>query len=172
MRTVAKKPPNRPAPPAPPPPRPPNPAVPAPQHEALRGEIERQVGPLLQGREREQVVSRLVSIVVEETFRGPLPHPKHLQAYDAVVPGAANRIIQMAEDANRHNIDVAAKQQIFDNVYQTKGLYLGFAALIALILAAVYCGMNGQPWLGGLFLGAGAVGVVGRFVHGRSSKTS
>jgi uncharacterized membrane protein len=37
-----------------------------------------------------------------EATTGPLPDPAVLKAYDQVLPGAAHRIIAMAEDEQRH----------------------------------------------------------------------
>ena len=65
--------------------------------EDLQQEIERQVGPLIQGEARDQVISRLIPIVREEVYRGPLPHPRHLQAYEDIFVGASERVIAMGE---------------------------------------------------------------------------
>ncbi len=35
-------------------------------------------------------------------FAGTLPHPRHLEDYDLVLPGLADRIIRMAEDEQSH----------------------------------------------------------------------
>jgi uncharacterized membrane protein len=42
-------------------------------------------------------------------FSGPLPHPEDLAKYEQVLPGAADRIIRMAEQqaAHRQNLERA-----------------------------------------------------------------
>jgi len=47
------------------------------------------------------------SVEVTTAFQGPLPSPEILQGFENVLPGAAERIITMAEkeQANRHNIE-------------------------------------------------------------------
>ena len=52
-------------------------------------------------REREEV-RQVVSEVVRSEFSGPIPPPSIIKGYEEVLPGAAERIISMAE--NRQNI--------------------------------------------------------------------
>lgn len=39
--------------------------------------------------------------VTEATYHGPIPHSSELQRYEKVLPGAADRIISMAEDERK-----------------------------------------------------------------------
>lgn len=58
----------------------------------------------------EQVVQEIESMPPEKQeavfsaikFSGPLPPARELQAYEQVVPGAADRIVKMAEDEALH----------------------------------------------------------------------
>ena len=43
-----------------------------------------------------------VTRVVAESFVGPMPPPHYLERYEATLPGAADRILRMAERAERH----------------------------------------------------------------------
>jgi uncharacterized membrane protein len=130
--------------------------------------IERELKGKVQSRDLSVVTSRITQIVVSEQFSGPMPHPKHLAAYDQILPGAAERILGMAEKNLKHNIDSNAK--ILDaEIDDTKrGMYLGFVALALLI-----CGAFGALFVTesevvpGLFLTAVAIGAVGVFVKGR-----
>ena len=49
-----------------------------------------------------KVVDQLQNVPNNQQFSGLLPHPKILQEYEQVYPGAANRIIKMAEDQSQH----------------------------------------------------------------------
>lgn len=40
--------------------------------------------------------------VVHQSFEGPLPSPAALEGYEGVVPGAAERILRMAEESAEH----------------------------------------------------------------------
>lgn len=79
--------------------------------------------------------------VVQAHFTGPLPHPEHLSEYEGVSPGAAERIIRMAEIQADHrrtteskvvdsSIRLASRGQIFAFVIGMTAL-LGGIGLMA-----------------------------------------
>src|SRR5262249_51224118 len=110
-------------------------------------------------------VTRMMSA---EIFHGPIPHPQHIQAYEATCPGAADRIIRMAEIAQTRRED--RRDRLIEHEYSDRrvGLYLGFAALLAMIGGGVFLVALGAKAIGTGLLGAGILGtVVGSFVHGR-----
>jgi len=43
-----------------------------------------------------------VKQVISSSFSGPLPHPDVLRGFESVQPGAAERIIKMAENEAQH----------------------------------------------------------------------
>lgn len=133
-------------------------------------EIERQIGPLVNQNQREQIVSRVVTAVMRsEEFSGPIAHPRHLREYEMILPGSAERIIAMAESQQEHNRKMETKivdAQITD---QGRGMRYGMTALALDLSLATYAGMSGNNVLAGLLLGAGVLGVVGTFIKGRFS---
>jgi uncharacterized membrane protein len=48
--------------------------------------------------------------MVAASFQGPLPPPSHLANYDAIVPGSAERILQMAESSLEYQKEQMHKQ--------------------------------------------------------------
>ncbi|MDR2012555.1 MAG: DUF2335 domain-containing protein [Rhodanobacter sp.] len=50
--------------------------------------------------------------------QGPLPDPATLERYDRILPGAAERIIVMAEQEQRHRMDMDAKALEDDQAYR------------------------------------------------------
>ena len=71
----------------------------------------------------------------ERHFSGPLPPPEDLERYDKVIPGAAERIISMAEEEMKHrhvNEDIMTK-----NVIRTTYLSMSFAFLSVLIMSGL-----------------------------------
>lgn len=52
---------------------------------------------------------QFVARVQGTLFQGPLPHPEILAGYDQVLPGAADRIITMAEKNQAHRHALEAK---------------------------------------------------------------
>jgi uncharacterized membrane protein len=106
---------------------------------------------------------------VRSEFSGPLPHPQHLRDYETFLPGSADRIIRMAEQALDHNRETTTTQQRADNRYRTLGIWLGFAVLIVLVGLAFIAGMYGNNTLAALLVGATALSAVGLFIKGKTS---
>lgn len=140
---------------------------PPPNSDDLQRELEKRIGNLVPGGAREQVV-RQVLLAVREEYGGPLPHPRHFEQFEAICPGAADRILQMAEKEQQAQIDLATMQLNGEIADRTRGMHYGFWSLIALVVGAVVCGVTGHDILAGVFLGAAALGTVARFVLGRN----
>jgi len=141
--------------------------------ETLEKSVEREFDPVLSNLprgQRDQIIARAIEIIKTEAFTGPLPHPRHLSDYDRILPGGADRILQMAEQTIRHNLAVSAKAQRDDQLYRLLGMLLGFSALILLVVAAVYAGLNGNNILAGLLLGTGVFSCVGVFVSAHARR--
>lgn len=133
----------------------------------LEEEISRQIGPLIPTGQRAQVVSRVVSVVREEVHRGPLPAPKTMQQYEDTCPGAADRIISMAEASLAAEIELAKAEQSSDARDRHMGMIFGFGTLVILVCASVASAYLGQLALATAFIGVGAFGTVGKFIYGR-----
>ncbi len=52
--------------------------------------------------EKQQEAERVVGMILHKSHSGPLPPPEDLAHYDAICPGAADRIITMAESNMEH----------------------------------------------------------------------
>lgn len=136
----------------------------------LAEEIKHGIEPLLQKGQATQVMNVVQSVLLREHFSGPLPHPRHFREYDDIVPGSAERIIQMAEKAQDHNIDIEKKiigAQIDD---QKRGMNYGLAALLVVLALGGLFAYLGNNWAAALFLGTSVLGVVGAFITGRVMK--
>jgi uncharacterized membrane protein len=162
-------------------PRPDDPALGSRDHgaeapaalEPLRQEVQDQLAPLLLPEKQEQagvVVDRVIQII-SERFSGPLVHPTHLAAYEGIVPGAAERILFMTEgeQGHRHRMDLTTAS--FDARYSTTGLVFGFLIGIGLVGGAIACALTGHEIIAGMFVAAGAVGMVNSFIMGRERVT-
>lgn len=137
---------------------------------SLEGEIERQIGDLLPQGSRGEAIRRISTTLQAEFFSGPIAHPRHLREYESICPGAADRIIKMAENQQNHMIELdktAMNAEIND---QRRGMNIGAVVFSALILAAFITAIWTQnEVIVGLFLGAAAIGAVGKFVNGRQN---
>lgn len=140
---------------------------PSPNSDDLQKALEKRIGNLVPGGAREQVVRQVLHFVREE-YGGPLPHPRHFEQFEAICPGAADRILRMAEEEQQAQIELATIQLNGEIADRARGMHYGFLSLIALVGGAVVCGVTGHDVLAGAFLGAAALGTVARFVLGRN----
>jgi uncharacterized membrane protein len=76
--------------------------------------------------------------VLEERseFSGPLPHPEIFERYEATCPGAADRILTMAENQSNHRQQIEKSFIFSRNKQSMAGTYM--AGLIA--ITAIICG--------------------------------
>ncbi len=81
-------------------------------------------------------------------FKGPLPPPQALVGYEDACPGAANRIIKMAESQTKHRQKLEEKT-ISSNICNEKtGMWLAFALTVILVILGVYLLMNNKETAG------------------------
>lgn len=101
------------------------------------------------------------------SYSGPLPPADQAAAWDAVVPGAADRILAMAEKQLQHRHELE-KTTIGGAATRAKwGLWLGF--VISLVVIGVGTGiiLSGHTWEGTTIMGVDVVSLAGVFVYGR-----
>lgn len=94
--------------------------------------------------EKQNQIKHRVGIIIQQassSFQGPIPHPDHFAQYDKVLPGAAERILKMAEreQENRHK-----HEDVTDRLF-LRGLYLGTLIIVLLIGLAVLALYLGHP---------------------------
>ncbi len=109
-------------------------------------------------------------IQVTEHFSGPLPHPKTLEYYDKIVPGAADRIIKKFESQTEHRQSLEKKVVNSDSFRATAGLFCGFIIAMTTILGGIYTVLKNHPLLGGSLSFAGLAILVGAFLINRQQK--
>lgn len=101
-------------------------------------------------------------LVIASSFVGPMPPPNLLRDYEAVLPGAADRLLSMAESALAH-------EQRMD-VVRVRRSYVGLGAGLAISLLfgwfAYRLGQQGHDWLAAALGGANLAGLVAIFVLG------
>lgn len=106
------------------------------------------------------------SLQVSTAFSGPIPHSSALEEYERILPGAAERIIAMAERqaAHRQQLEVVAvKSGAKDSFF---GLIFGFLIGITGIISGTIIVMSGFQ-VAGSVLGTGSIAsLVAVFVYG------
>ena len=104
------------------------------------------------------------------TFRGPLPPPEILQAYNKAVPNGADRIMGMAERQSAHRQELEKTVLKSNTSVQKFGVFSALAiTLTALVLGFILIIYDKD--ILGFTLMIGSLGsLVGTFVYGRRSQ--
>jgi uncharacterized membrane protein len=132
----------------------------------IRDDIEQVLEGVISRSKKGEVVEAIVQVVSQEIYSGPLPHPKHLLAYENACPGAADRILTMAEKSQSEQLKIPAAMIKAESGYRNLGLLFGFLTLTILVSGAIYSANIGNNILAGLLLSIGALGTIGRFIDG------
>ena len=72
-----------------------------------------------------------------EISSGPLPHPQLFQAYDVTLPGAAERILRMAETEQQHRHDEQSVRTRSDIALESRGQWMAFLAVMAGMIGGI-----------------------------------
>lgn len=106
-----------------------------------------------------------------QAHRGPLPSPDTLQRYEEILPGAAERILTMAEDQAKHRQSLEQKVVDGDISAQRLGLMIGGAVAVALGAVAAVIAVWASPVAGAVLGAVDIASIVGAFVYGRREKS-
>lgn len=122
--------------------------------------------------EPERVVEELkrLSPKVQQTifaqFIGPLPPPEVFAGYDQVLPGAAERILKMAEDEANHRRSQESKLVISTCQDGRLGLWMGFLIGVLGISGSCVVAVIGNALAGSVMGIASLAALAGVFVYG------
>jgi uncharacterized membrane protein len=105
--------------------------------------------------------------IAQSSFSGPLPPPDILRGYDQIVPGAAARILKMAEEQAQHRQNLERIVIEGGSKRANMGLWLGFIlSMVVLALSAALI-FNGYEIAGTVIGSIDLVSLVTVFVVGR-----
>lgn len=105
-----------------------------------------------------------------EVFSGPLPPPHILSQYNEIVPGAADRIISLAENQSEHRQKIENKIIESDIKNSRLGLHYGLIIGLISVIGGTICILNGHEVPGSIIGGTGLTGLVGVFVYGSTQR--
>lgn len=92
-------------------------------------------------------------------FSGPIPPPAILERYEKLIPGAAERILSMAEKQSNHR-QAMEKRIIYSETFQAKaGMFFAFLIVIAALIIGGYLSLKNSP-VSGLISLITAIGVI------------
>lgn len=121
---------------------------------------------------RRQELQVSTSFSASASFSGPLPHPALLDQFERIVPGAAERIIRMAEEQAAHRRGLE-KTAVEANAWSQKaGPVFGFIVAMTAILGGFVLVFYGHSTYGiaaiiTALASLAAVFVVGRWKQGQ-----
>lgn len=120
---------------------------------------------------------------------GPLPPPDDLHRYDQLLPGAAQRIIVMAETEQRHRISMEQATLVSDQRHRDQvlaaqvsnagsifradfvGQLCGWSIAVACVGGAIYnVYLGGSPWATAAFLGLPVATIINAVRNHRPTK--
>lgn len=104
---------------------------------------------------------------VSESFSGPLPAPQTLERYNLIVPGAAERIIVMAEKQQDHRQNLERMVVESNTQSQTQGLWLGFILAIVVVISGAFLIYLGHDVYGLAAIITALASLVGVFIYGK-----
>jgi len=111
------------------------------------------------------------AVVYSETTAGPLPSAQQLEQYELIIPGAADRIITMAENQAKHRQELERIVVEAGARDSKMGVIFAFSIGIVTILSGVAVAIAGHEWPGVLLGTTGLGGLVSTFIYGtRSSR--
>ncbi len=109
---------------------------------------------------------------VSQSYSGPIPPPQILEEFERIIPGAAERILHMAEENGKHQREMerSALNMVADTTRrgQRYGLLIGLTAFITCIIALWLGSEETAMTIGGVTI----IGLVTVFVTSRSSNNN
>lgn len=110
-------------------------------------------------------------LVAHEHFVGPLPHPEHLSAYERIIPGAAERIVQMAELQADHRRAMESKVVESGVRLVSRGQIFGFIAVMTALVGGIGLMAFDKPIWGAAVSLTALTSLAGVFVWSRRQKS-
>lgn len=102
-----------------------------------------------------------------EMYAGPIPHPDHLQRYEAIVPGSADRLIKMAENQSAHRQCEEAKVNDAIIKSRTRGQYFGFILVLVALIGGFALILSGKVGIGTATIIGSAATLALAFIYGK-----
>ena len=115
-------------------------------------------------KEKRTIIYRLLA-KQNQFYSGPIMPPALLADLEKIVPGGANRALQLTEkeQAHRHHIEIRQNETFS---WQVKiSLLGGLAAFFGLIAGIIFCAANGYTWGVGSLAVISAFGVISHIVR-------
>lgn len=124
----------------------------------------------------DQKMERAVAKIIQSEFSGPIPPPSIISGYEETLPGAADRILAMAEKQSEHRQNM---ERIMVTSESRDGLLgilfafiLGMGCIIAAIVIVVMVPQNAGAISGALIGVTGIGSIIATFIKSTRQNTS
>jgi uncharacterized membrane protein len=101
------------------------------------------------------------------SFTGPLPPPEVLSKYNEAVPGAAERILAMAEKQSDHRQQLERKVVDSNTFTQKVGPILGFIVAMTAVVGGIELVLKGKDGYGLAAIITALASLAGVFIYGK-----
>lgn len=101
------------------------------------------------------------------SFTGPIPPPEMLAKYEEACPGAADRIIKMAERQSEHRQEIEKAVVNANTSAQKIGPILGFIVAMTTVLGGIYLVLKGKNGYGLAAIITPLAALAGVFIYGK-----
>lgn len=118
------------------------------------------------------VLPEAQQVRIERSFSGPLPPPDALDHYERILPGAAERILRMAEIEGEERRANVAKLVSTETKVEKRGQLMAFAVAVLGLVGSFFLIKWGFEVIGTAFGGAIILGMVTLFIKGRSAEAA
>ena len=105
-----------------------------------------------------------------QQYSGPIPPPVMLEQYNKIVPGAAERILKMAEEQASHRRNLEKQALSTDSRNSTFGIVCALLISAGVLFLAGYAIKLNQPIAASLISAVGIGSLVGTFIYGTCSR--
>jgi uncharacterized membrane protein len=117
-----------------------------------------------------QQQTMMMQVSRQYSFSGPIPPPEVLEKYNQALPGAAERILSMAEQQSHHRQSIETKV-IDSNIFVQKlGPFLGFIVAMTAVVGGIVLILKGKDGYGLASIIAPLAGLAGVFLYGKQQQ--
>lgn len=111
-------------------------------------------------------------LIISETYEGQLPSPEMMEQYNHLDGSFANRILQMAENEQKHNHKIALRTSTGLLLSMAAGMVFAFLSVLVVSYLVYLCIDKGYSTTAGSIAVGVIVGIAGVFVYQRKKNNT
>lgn len=112
----------------------------------------------------------MMQVSRQYSFSGPLPPPEVLEKYNQALPGAAERILSMAEQQSRHRQSIETKVIDSNTFVQKLGPVLGFIVAMTAVIGGIVLVLKGKDGYGLAAIITPLAGLASVFIYSKQQQ--